>query len=64
MRVSRSKHDNVNMPKAEDEGKELTKEYVNSPLHRFKVKFLFFLFVNQKFSSISSQSVRFYRPLH
>lgn len=36
MRVSRSKHDNVNMPKAEDEGKELTKEYVNSPLHRFK----------------------------
>ena len=38
MRVSRSKHDNVNMPKAEDEGKELTKEYVNSPLHRFKVK--------------------------
>ena len=52
------------MPKAEDEGKELTKEYVNSPLHRFKVKFLFFLFVNQKFSSISSQSVRFYRPLH
>ena len=37
MRVSRSKHDNVNMPKAEDEGKELTKEYVNSPLHRFKV---------------------------
>lgn len=36
MRVSRSKHDNVNMPKAEDEGKELTKEYSNSPLHRFK----------------------------
>ena len=41
MRVSRSKHDNVNMPKAEDEGKELTKEYVNSPLHRFKVIYLF-----------------------
>ena len=37
MRVSRSKHDNVNMPKAEDEGKELTKDYANSPLHRFKV---------------------------
>jgi len=37
MRVSRSKHDKVNMPKAEDEGKELTKEYVESPLHRFKV---------------------------
>jgi len=36
MRVSRSKHDNVNMPKAEDEGKELTKDYSNSPLHRFK----------------------------
>lgn len=36
MRVSRSKHDNVNMPKAEDEGKELTKDYANSPLHRFK----------------------------
>lgn len=37
MRVSRSKHDNVNMPKAEDEGRELTKDYGNSPLHRFKV---------------------------
>lgn len=37
MRVSRSKHDNVNMPKSEDEGKELTKDYANSPLHRFKV---------------------------
>lgn len=36
MRVSKSKHDNVNMPKAEDEGKELTKDYNNSPLHRFK----------------------------
>lgn len=36
MRVSRSKHDNVNMPKSEDEGKELTKDYANSPLHRFK----------------------------
>jgi hnRNP-L/PTB/hephaestus splicing factor len=36
MRVSRSKHDNVNMPKSEDEGKELTKDYQNSPLHRFK----------------------------
>jgi len=36
MRVSRSKHDNVNMPKSEDEGRELTKEYSNSPLHRFK----------------------------
>lgn len=36
MRVSRSKHDNVNMPKSEDEGKELTKDYSNSPLHRFK----------------------------
>ena len=37
MRVSRSKHDNVNMPKSEDEGRELTKDYSNSPLHRFKV---------------------------
>jgi len=36
MRVSRSKHDNVNMPKSEDEGRELTKDYANSPLHRFK----------------------------
>lgn len=36
MRVSRSKHDNVNMPKSEDEGRELTKDYSNSPLHRFK----------------------------
>jgi len=36
MRVSRSKHDTVNMPKSEDEGKELTKDYANSPLHRFK----------------------------
>merc|ERR1712018_324722 len=36
MRVSRSKHDTVNMPKSEDEGKELTKDYTNSPLHRFK----------------------------
>jgi len=36
MRVSRSKHDNVNMPKSEDEGRELTKDYGNSPLHRFK----------------------------
>jgi len=36
MRVSRSKHENVNMPKSEDEGKELTKDYSNSPLHRFK----------------------------
>merc|ERR1719187_2496997 len=35
-RVSRSKHDIVNMPKSEDEGKELTKDYTNSPLHRFK----------------------------
>jgi len=36
MRVSKSKHDNVNMPKSEDEGKELTKDYNGSPLHRFK----------------------------
>lgn len=36
MRVSRSKHDSVNMPKSEDEGKELTKDYGGSPLHRFK----------------------------
>ncbi|XP_065657764.1 polypyrimidine tract-binding protein 1 [Hydra vulgaris] len=36
MRVSRSKHDYVHMPKSDDEGKELTKDYSNSPLHRFK----------------------------
>ena len=40
MRVSRSKHDTVNMPKSEDEGKELTKDYTNSPLHRFKVSLI------------------------
>eukprot|EP00794_Sanderia_malayensis_P008074 gene8074-8938_t len=36
IRVSRSKHTTVNMPRNEDEDRELTKDYSESALHRFK----------------------------
>lgn len=36
MRVSRSKHTTINMPNADNEGNGFTKDYSNSPLHRFK----------------------------
>lgn len=36
IRVSRSRHTTINMPKADNEGNGFTKDYSNSPLHRFK----------------------------
>lgn len=36
IRVSRSKHTTVNMPRNEDEERELTKDFSDSSLHRFK----------------------------
>jgi len=36
IRVSKSKHTTVNMPRDEDEDRELTKDFSESPLHRFK----------------------------
>ncbi|XP_065070144.1 polypyrimidine tract-binding protein 1-like isoform X1 [Rhopilema esculentum] len=36
IRVSKSKHTTVNMPRDEDVDRELTKDFSDSPLHRFK----------------------------